>query len=216
MASVHRFRRELIGTSLNADGLDLSRYAPVASAPPPASIGWVIASILVFALTIALSATLAARWLPSAAEDVPLLSRTSRPIRLLVVVSLLALLGVQALGAVDVFVQTHIVYESADAYFGHLSLGRLVGTSHAHLFGYALLYGMVGLFACSSAAPAMLKRWLVAALCWAGPFDIASWWGMKYLTARFELLSYATALASVGASLVTLVLVARAVRAGPP
>lgn len=174
-----------------------------------------MAAIVLFVLFIALSATLAARWLPSAIEDDALLPRASRPVRLLVLVTLVALLGVQALGAIDVFVQTRIVYDDAGAYFAHLSLGRLVGTSHAHLFGYALLYGMVALFACMSAAPPAWKRWLVAALCWAGPFDIASWWGMKYLTARFELLSHATALASVGASLATLLLVASAVRKAP-
>ncbi len=191
--------------------LDFTRYEAVQSVTvmsSAAAITSVVASVGVFAIVAALSARLG----ESALREESRLASLRPSLRALVVLTLVSLLLVQLLGAIDVYVQTRVIHASAAEYFAYLSLGRLVGTSHAHLFGYTLLYGLVALFACLTAATPRLKAWLVALLLWSGPFDIAAWWAMKYLDARFEWLAMATAIASVGASFVTLALVAREMR----
>src|SRR5688572_2853433 len=56
----------------------------------------------------------------------------------------LALLVAQAAAAAGVFVHTRVVHGSAEEYFQYISLPRLIGTTHAHLFGYAVMYGLIG------------------------------------------------------------------------
>ncbi|MGH7274405.1 MAG: hypothetical protein ACREIQ_08115, partial [Nitrospiria bacterium] len=51
---------------------------------------------------------------------------------------------VHAIGLWDAYLQTHQVFESAEEYFGYMKLAKLASLSHPHLFGFALMYLLVG------------------------------------------------------------------------
>ena len=110
-------------------------------------------------------------------------------------------LAVQGLAAADMYMQTRVVQPSAYDYFQYLSWARLLGMSHAHLFGFMVLYGAIALLFGLSSAPERVKHLLIPIVLWAGLFDVLSWYGMKALSGRFEWLAMVTgssnALASV-------------------
>ena len=99
---------------------------------------------------------------------------------------------VQGLAAADMYLQTRVVQPSAYDYFQYMSWARLLGTSHAHLFGFMVLYGSLALLFGLSTAPEKVKHLLIPIVLWAGVFDVVSWYGMKGLSGRFEWLAMVT------------------------
>jgi hypothetical protein len=99
---------------------------------------------------------------------------------------------VQGLAAADMYLQTRVVQPSAYDYFQYMSWARLLGTSHAHLFGFMMLYGTLALLFGLSTAPEKVKHLLIPIVLWAGVFDVLAWYGMKGLSARFEWLAMVT------------------------
>jgi hypothetical protein len=89
-------------------------------------------------------------------------------------------------------VQTRIVQPSAHDYFQYLSWARLMGMSHAHLFGFMVLYGLLAVLFALSSAPERVKHLLIPIVLWAGIFDVLSWYGVKGLSGRFEWLAMVT------------------------
>lgn len=125
-----------------------------------------------------------------------------RPVAQGVLLVFVALLCVQAVAVIGVYVHTQMLHDSVAAYFEYLSTPRLLGTTHAHLFGYAVMYGFIGFCFSLTSAPDMLKAWLVPLLVWSGVFDVASWWGIKFLAPEMHLVSIATAaITSIGSLL---------------
>jgi hypothetical protein len=111
---------------------------------------------------------------------------------------------VQGLGAADAYMQTRVVQPSAYDYFQYMSWARILGMSHAHLFGFMVLYGALALLFAISSAPEKVKHLLIPVVLWAGVFDVLSWYGMKGLSGRFEWLAMVTG-ASNGLSSVAIV-----------
>lgn len=99
---------------------------------------------------------------------------------------------IQGLAATDMYIQTRVVQPSAYDYFQYMSWARLLGTSHAHLFGFMVLYGSLALLFGLSSAPEKVKHLLIPIVLWAGVFDVLSWYGMKGLSGRFEWLAMVT------------------------
>jgi hypothetical protein len=189
-------------------GLDLaaapttSRVATVSS---PLFTLAALGSIAALVGAIVMSARWAARSSTSeseAARRFPTLAQLEAPYRLLIALTLASLLFVQGVAATDAYVQTHVVHASTAEYFGYLSWPRLLGTSHAHLFGYALTYGLLGLFVAMSRAPKNLRMLLIATPLWCGIFDVMSWSGIKAFSAAFEWLTIATGIGTSSASLI--------------
>ena len=91
---------------------------------------------------------------------------------------------VQGLAAADMYLQTRVVQPSAYDYFQYMSWARLLGTSHAHLFGFMVLYGSLAFLFGLSTAPEKVKHLLIPIVLWAGVFDVVSWYGMKVVSAQ--------------------------------
>jgi hypothetical protein len=108
---------------------------------------------------------------------------------------------VQGLAAADMYMQTRVVQPSAYDYFQYLSWARLLGMSHAHLFGFMVLYGSLALLFGLSSAPERVKHLLIPIVLWAGIFDVLSWYGMKGLSGRFEWLAMVTGSSNALASM---------------
>jgi hypothetical protein len=193
------------------DSLDLSGVQPsgvVEIYPSGPMTALVIGSIVLLVSVIALSVRVALGR-PPAARPFVRLSELPGSLQLLAALSLLAILIVQAIAAADVVVQTRVSHESVAEYFQYITWARLLGTSHAHIFGYLVLYGLVALLAAMTAATERLKAFIVATVSWCGLFDVVSWWGMKGLTPRFEWLAMFTGIGTSSASLCALWLVTR-------
>ncbi|HEX3776606.1 MAG TPA: thrombospondin type 3 repeat-containing protein [Polyangiaceae bacterium] len=196
-------------------GLDL------AAAPTTSRVSTVSSPLFSLAALAAIAALVgaifaSARWVmrssaseAEAARRMPTLASLEAPYRLLVALTLVSLLLVQGVAASDAYVQTRVVHASAAEYFGYLSWPRLLGTSHAHLFGYAVTYGLLGLFVAMSRAPKLLRALLIATPLWCGIFDVLSWSGIKAFSPAFEWLTIATGIGSSSASLVGAYFVSR-------
>lgn len=200
---------------MDDDALDLGSAEAVATTTltsGPQTVALVLASIVLFVVVVVGTARIAARGRAATARW-PRLEELPPAARLLFALLLSSFLVVQAVGLADVWVQTRVAHASPSEYFQYLTDARLLGTSHAHVFGYAVLYGFVGFVVSMTSLDEAKRCLVVSAALWGGMFDVASWWGMKHVSERFEWLAVATALVTSGASLVAFVLAARAVLA---
>jgi hypothetical protein len=137
------------------------------------------------------------------------LARLPAPLPLVILMFVLGMLAVQGFAVCDVYVQTKVVQPSAHEYFQALSAARLFGMSHAHLFGFVFMYGVLAALTAFTRLPARAACYLAAVPLWGGLFDVVSWWGLKYVGPQFDWLAMATGSAS---ATVTLILVATVVR----
>jgi len=119
---------------------------------------------------------------------------------------------VQGLAAADMYLQTRVVQPSAYDYFQYLSWARMLGMSHAHLFGFMVLYGTLALLFGLSSAPEKVKHLLIPIVLWAGVFDVLSWYGMKGLSGRFEWLAMVTGSSNGLASMAIVVFILKDLR----
>ncbi len=92
------------------------------------------------------------------------------------------------LGASEIVYQLEL-HGTAAAYFEQMSLGKLIAFTHAHLFGFTTCFLIVGIpfsmqFNHIRAYQMVFPAGLAAAF-----VDVASWWGIKYLTPNFEYVS---------------------------
>lgn len=198
---------------MNFDALPAT--TTVEMGPPAWAFWWVLFAIVFFVVLIWLSAWVAYAKAPKLPAAWPRIVSMPPAARALVMLTFFVLLLVQAVAVIGVWYHTRVVHASAREYFEYLSVARLIGMSHAHLFGYAILYGLMGGVASLTHASERTKTLLVAMLLWSGVFDVASWWGIKLVSADFEWLSVATAVASAGASFVVLGLLAKSLKRSP-
>lgn len=112
--------------------------------------------------------------------------------KVLITIVLFMLSLVHTLGLWDAYLQTHQVFESAEEYFGYMKMTKLISLSHPHLFGFALMYLLVGgLFILTPWSEAIKSVILVIPIL-SALFDVFSWWMIKMVSADFELLSIFT------------------------
>lgn len=98
--------------------------------------------------------------------------------------------GLVHIGAlINVYVQTRIVYPSVAEYFFYMPIQKLTGITHAHLFGHATMYALTAIAFMFTRASERIKIPVIAAAFLGAPFDIYSWWLIKYLGAKYEILS---------------------------
>ncbi|MCI0529514.1 MAG: hypothetical protein L0Y56_18900 [Nitrospira sp.] len=99
---------------------------------------------------------------------------------------------VHALGLWDAYLQTHEVFESAEEYFGYMKLTKLISLSHPHLFGFALMYLLVGGLFILTAWSEAIKSVVLTIPILSAIFDVFSWWMIKMASSDFELLTIFT------------------------
>lgn len=102
-------------------------------------------------------------------------------VRLLIGLAVIAFALVQILGAATAYAEVSVIHAGGAEYFRQVSWARLLGLSHAHVFGYTVMYGTLGFLTTGARASEKLKCTLIAASLWASLFDIAGWWAVKYV-----------------------------------
>ncbi len=101
----------------------------------------------------------------------------------------IALYGVAfAFGASEIAYQLNL-HGSAEAYFEQMSLGKLIAFTHAHLFGFTTSFLLVGIPFSMQFNHIRIYQMIFPAGLAAAFVDVASWWGIKYLTPNFEYVS---------------------------
>ncbi len=123
-------------------------------------------------------------------------------LKILTGLAFFSFLLVQAVGGTDAYIQTQVANESTLEYFQYLSWARLLGMSHSHLFGFAVVFGVIGFIVSMTSASERIKCVLIATALWSGIFDVVSWWGIKGFSPRFHYLSF---VCGAGTGIVSLV-----------
>ncbi len=140
---------------------------------------------------------------PGPGKPFPKLAELPPALRCVALMAFISICLVQVLGATNAYVHTRVVNDSLTSYFQYLSWAKLIGISHSHIFGFFVIYSVLGLLLACSDAPEQLKCYLVSFALWAGIFDVGSWWLIKEYSAVFEYVSMAAASASGIATLLT-------------
>lgn len=96
---------------------------------------------------------------------------------------------VHILAVLDVYMQSQVIAKTAYEYFFYMKVGRLLGLSHAHLFGHAAMYALVILPFLFTKLKEVWKIRIVSAALLAAVFDVGSWWAIKYTSNILERLS---------------------------
>ena len=180
---------------------------PVAESKTSASMwGWVALSILAGAgLVAGLSAVAIRRWgdrirLPFGIADLP------ASVRVMFTLALLVLGLVHLFGAATAYIMSQVVNASAEEYFFYMKIGKLMGVTHAHLFGTMLIHLVVAAVFVLTDVRESLKVVLITATMLGSPIDIAAWWLIKYVSPLFEALAWAGEMTSeVGYLTMTLI-----------
>lgn len=94
--------------------------------------------------------------------------------------------------AASVYFNTRIANPSNSEYFFNMGVGRLFSLTHAHLFAHATMYFVLAVLVQFTGRKRLFTEWAPLLALWAGIFDVISWWGMKELSANFEILSALT------------------------
>jgi hypothetical protein len=91
-------------------------------------------------------------------------------------------------GASEIWYQLRL-HGTAEAYFAQMSLGKLIAFTHAHLFGFTTCFFIIGIPFSMQFNQIKLYQWVFPAGLAASLTDVASWWGIKYVSIHFEWVS---------------------------
>lgn len=91
-------------------------------------------------------------------------------------------------GASEIAYQLNL-HGSAEAYFAQMSLGKLIAFTHAHLFGFTTSFFIVGVPFSLQFNHIRAYQWVFPVGLAASVTDVASWWGIKFLSPNFEWVS---------------------------
>ena len=92
-------------------------------------------------------------------------------------------------GAAEVHYQLGL-HETAEAYFQQMGVGKLIAMTHAHMFGFTTSFFIIGIPFSLHFHRLRIYQWifplgLAASLC-----DIIAWWGLKFVSGNFELITW--------------------------
>lgn len=93
-----------------------------------------------------------------------------------------------AFGASEITYQLHL-HGSAEAYFEQMSQGKLIAFTHAHLFGFTTSFLVIGVPFSMQFNHLWPYQWIFPLGLAAALVDVISWWGIKYLSPNFEVIS---------------------------
>ncbi len=91
-------------------------------------------------------------------------------------------------GTMEIVYQLHL-NGSAEQYFANMSLGKLIAFTHAHLFGFITSFLIVGIPFTMQFNHLRFYQWFLPVGLVAAITDIISWWGIKYVSGNFEIIS---------------------------
>jgi hypothetical protein len=127
--------------------------------------------------------------------------------KVLITLVLLMFSLVHVFGLWDAYLQTHSVFDSAEEYFSYMKLTKLISLSHPHLFGFALMYLLVGSLFILTSWSEPVKSFILTIPILSAVFDVLSWWMIKMVSADFELLTIFTGITfSLGFGTMTLLI----------
>lgn len=95
-----------------------------------------------------------------------------------------------AFGAAEIGYQLHL-HGSAEAYFANMSQGKLIAFTHAHLFGFTTSFLVIGIPFSMQFNHLWIYQWVFPIGLAAALTDVMSWWGIKYVSPNFEIISMA-------------------------
>tara|TARA_B100002019_G_scaffold211142_1_gene183904 strand:- start:525 stop:1274 length:750 start_codon:yes stop_codon:yes gene_type:complete len=93
-----------------------------------------------------------------------------------------------AFGAAEIAYQLHL-HGSAEAYFANMSQGKLIAFTHAHLFGFTTSFLVIGIPFSMQFNHLWIYQWVFPIGLAAALTDVMSWWGIKYVSPNFEVIS---------------------------
>lgn len=140
-----------------------------------------IVFVLIFILWI--KAKNAPQWQPFFLGQLP----PSFKLMITIFLSVYGLVHIVAL--INVYIQTRIVYPGAAEYFFYMPIQKLTGITHAHLFGLTTMYALTSVAFMFTRAKERIKIPVIAAAFLGAPFDLYSWWLIKYQGAQYEVMS---------------------------
>ena len=91
-------------------------------------------------------------------------------------------------GTLEIIYQLHL-NGSAEQYFANMSQGKLIAFTHAHLFGFITSFLIVGIPFTMQFNHLRYYQWFLPVGLVAAVTDIISWWGIKYVSPNFEVIS---------------------------
>ncbi|MCI0530423.1 MAG: hypothetical protein L0Y74_00505 [candidate division Zixibacteria bacterium] len=109
--------------------------------------------------------------------------------KLLVTVFLFGYFLALGLGATMAYLETKVINPSAGEYFYFLQTTKLISLSHPHFFGYATLFFLTGVLYLFTEQKRWLKTALPVATISAAILDILTWWGIKFVSGKLEVLT---------------------------
>lgn len=181
-------------TEAAADNFDFFSDAPVESAEvvelPPEKSRWITVGgpLALFGFFFLV---LAVNWwtVPFSDHSIELNLRDLPPAAKRGIAMAVAMFGIAfCFGASEIWYQLRL-HGSAEAYFAQMSLGKLIAFTHAHLFGFTTSFFIIGIPFSMQFNHIKSYQWVFPAGLAASLTDVASWWGIKYLTPNFEWVS---------------------------
>ena len=91
-------------------------------------------------------------------------------------------------GGLEVVYQLHL-NGTMEEYYANMSLGKLLAFTHAHLFGFITSFLIVGIPFSMQFNHLPSYQWFLPVGLAAAVTDIISWWGIKYVSPNFEVIS---------------------------
>lgn len=157
---------------------------------PPEKSRWITVGAPLGLVALFFGMLLQIRWLvPFQAHRIDLNLRDLPPAAKRGIAMAVGMFGVAfCFGAAEITYQLDL-HGSAEAYFAQMSLGKLIAFTHAHLFGFTTCFFIVGIPFSLQFNHIQTYQWVFPAGLAASLTDVASWWGIKYLSPNFEWVS---------------------------
>ncbi len=94
-----------------------------------------------------------------------------------------------AFGGFEVYYQINL-NGSAEKYFGEMGLGKLIAITHAHLVGFTTSFFLIGIPFSLHFNRLRVYQYIFPLGLAASLTDVASWWGMKFISPNFEYITW--------------------------
>lgn len=91
-------------------------------------------------------------------------------------------------GALEISYQLHL-HGTAEEYFAQMSQGKLIAFTHAHLFGFTTSFLVIGVPFSMQFNHLRWYQWIFPLGLASALIDVMSWWGIKYVSPSFEVVS---------------------------
>lgn len=91
-------------------------------------------------------------------------------------------------GASEIFYQLQL-HGTTEEYFRQMSLGKLIAFTHAHLFGFTTSFLIIGVPFSMQFNHIPIYQWIFPVGLTASIIDVMSWWGIKYVSPNFDIIT---------------------------